>query len=755
MKRRMPYEKYPPLRSDPFESDSADQDRIDFADRLWRSQDLALVRYARQVEENVRMLFGDQWIVWSPMLGQFLDLNAVLGDEEQIWRQRPIVNRLLFWFMLTHSRLTENPPVLTFRPGPDRLDRVRAEAADTIHKILWEETGMLENLDMLMAWLIPGGQAFLMSRIDPRAGGVKEFRGPADIPIADETGEVTGTYPADDVPFDQEGQPLARFDPGRGSIIETGQAFQLYEGGVAVDVLSPLECRGEWGAKPWHKKRWHERTTYLTPEEVFDTFGVEVEPDTRGHETQTSGELQRLMFGSGWYGAVNDFYDRSGGGIQQSTEEMVQIRELWMAPSQFPGMERQVDPGTGMASQPGGRLMITTRNQVLRDGPRPADFYYTSPIRCFKFLYLPGRPAGSTPQEAINPLQRQYNRGYSQIAEHTNLLANPIMVIDQMTGIQEGDIDNAPAQQIIANIQPHVPPILFVPPPPLGTEVFKYQDMLRAEMQDLGNIEGAEGRVPTSEASGQLVKELRFNSDRFIGPTLRRAVQEMARMAEDWLCWTKVLWTEEKILSYTGEDNIARTITITPDLFTGKVNIIPDLESMLPEGRGERQARVHQLWLEGAYGPPESPEAVRKFMEIARFPHMAAAHRPGGVHRETAQSENARLALGEPALAVPIFEWYDHLVHLETHEEFMASQEFLRLDPLIQSEFANHRQMHMMALVQQVMEDLMRQSAATAGMPPPGAPNGNGGGPGGPGGAPPPAAAARGGAQPPPDGGGF
>src|SRR5690606_16947479 len=153
----------PPLREDPFTPDEYDADRCAMVKSLWESQDDALRQRDRQVEENIRMLAGQHWIVWSDMRGRFMNLAEMLDDDERRWRHMPVLNRLFLWFILQHARMNENPPVISWLPGPDRIDAMLAEVMDAVHKYIWRETGMIEVLDRLFAWLIPGGRAFLKS----------------------------------------------------------------------------------------------------------------------------------------------------------------------------------------------------------------------------------------------------------------------------------------------------------------------------------------------------------------------------------------------------------------------------------------------------------------------------------------------------------------------------------------------------------------------------------------------------------------
>jgi hypothetical protein len=77
---------------------------------------------------------------------------------------------MLPWFVLTHARATENQPIVTFVPGPDRADAELAEVLDIAMKSLWFETGMEDVHDRLMAWVIAAGRA-TSSRASTRRRG--------------------------------------------------------------------------------------------------------------------------------------------------------------------------------------------------------------------------------------------------------------------------------------------------------------------------------------------------------------------------------------------------------------------------------------------------------------------------------------------------------------------------------------------------------------------------------------------------------
>lgn len=644
----------PPIRPNPNDpkADRFDGDRIEYVRSRWHAQDMSLIPYHRQVEENVRMILGRQWDVWSPVLGQYVDVTRWMTEDERRWRQRPVFNKLLHWFMLTHARLTENPPIITFQPSTaDRVDAMLSEAMDTIFKTLWHDTEMLDNIDRLFAVLVPGGQAFLKSYVDFDKGE------PTYIPEEQ-----------------QDGTFLLK---------------QQKEGQIMVDVLNPLECRGEWGSMPWHRKRWHIHRSFLTPLTVYEKWGVDVPPDTfqATNTDGTGGYLTRMLFGSGYFGAAqNKEYGQTVQGMSTEAarrEGYVTVDEMWEAPTNAIPDYSDEDGG------PGGRLLIVTQNKVLWDSIRPYAFRYTSPIRCFTFVNVPGRPAGTSPQEMMNPLQKTLNRGGAQILEHRNLVCNPILMIPNASGVADGQITNRPGLQVFYNAAAGAEnQIHFLAPPPLSNDVWKAQEWLSSMFDELGNVTGATGETPQDDASGELLKQLRYNSDRFIGATAKRSVVELVKMVQDWIDILPSLWTEQKVLTYVGDDDIANNLTIYPEMWEGNVRIIPDMDSMIPESRTERQTRIVTMYQLGAFGPPGSPPAANALLELSKFPHMNRASAiTGGTQRITAQQSMGNLARGTPALQIPVFEWYDLGIWMGVYTEFMSSPEYLKMQPPVQQEF--------------------------------------------------------------------
>jgi hypothetical protein len=660
--------------------DSLDAERIALARTRWTSQDGLLLPFERQVEEHCRMLAGQQWDVWSDQLGKFVDVTTFLSDQEKLWRQRPVVNLLAYWFMLTHARLTENPPIVTFQPSTaDRADAQLAETLDTIFKTLWADVHMPEHMDRLLAWVVAAGMGYTKSYPDFDKGEEQERSGPAVAQLPHpETGEPEDVELDGNVPYAVDGSPqfeIQQDETGQSVAVATADPEYEKDGAIGVCVLNPIQVRGEWNQKPWTEKKWHIHRDYFSPEEVKARYGVEVSADVSQSGTSSGpGYLERLLFNSGHYGAA-----QAGGTLSTAVfgtgtapqEGYVCVDEMWEKPSAENDQQ--------------GRLLVVTKDKVLYDGARPfPKLQGASPIRRYEFVGVPGRPNGTTPMEFLVPLQRTYNKGWAQAMEHRALMTNPMILADDSAGLDEDQFVAAPGAILMGGMRDGKPMVAAFNPPKLSEDFWRLQDLIYQTFLFLGNVHGTEGQTPTDNASGELVTQLRANSDRFIGPTARSLVTEISRQAEDWVAILSVMWTRPKLISYAGDDRIAQTISIGPELWEGNVNAVPDVESMIPEGRGEKQARVFQLWQAGWFGAAGGSRDAGQGRADDALPESESRRSPRWRRRCHGESESRAAAARHSPDEIPLFDAYNPTVHLDVTQEYIASPEFKRNTPDIQ-----------------------------------------------------------------------
>lgn len=694
---------YPALRVGN-QPDTLDPERIALVAGRWNSQNDLRLPFERQVEEHCRLLAGRQWDVWSEELGKFVDVTAFFSSEEKLFRQRPVVNYLMYWYMLTTARLTENPPIITFQPATsDRSDAQLAETLDTVYKTCWADAHMTEQIDQLMGWVVATGSAYLKSYPDLDKGPAAPRTGPATVTLPHpETGEPVEHELDGDVPYDESGTPQFEVVPhpetGEPVAVPTAEPAMVKDGQICVGVLNPIQVRGEWNTKPWHEKAWHIHRDYHPTSEVKAQWGVDVPADAPMGVTEGPGYLSRLLFGSGYYGTA----ERGGAGIGAtsndpgSTGDLVRVDECWEKPSPENGQQ--------------GRLLIVTATTVLYDGPRPfPKLIGASPIRCFQFVGIPGRPSGTTPMEFLVPLQRQMNRFWAQAMEHASLMTNPLILEDESAGLDDEQFTMIPGAKLKGGLRNGQPMVMAFQPPNLTADFWKIQEMVRDTLMFLGNITGTEGHAPTDNASGELVAQLRANSDRFVGPTARQMVTELARMADDWTAILSVLWTRPKLLMTAGEDNVPQTVAIEPAMWSGNVNAVPDVQSMLPESRDAKQQKIMSAFSAGVFGNPEmDPNAAETVRQMLNFPNLNRAMQPGGVDAITANQALGKVLLGTQAAEIPFFEPYNMGQWGKTLGQYIASPEFLQNAPPVQQQvlalFDRAKQYAMAQQIQQAGE---------------------------------------------------
>lgn len=119
------------------------------------------------------------------------------------------------------------------------------------------------------------------------------------------------------------------------------------------------------------------------------------------------------------------------------------------------------------------------------------------------------------------------------------------------------------------------------------------------------------------------------------------------------------------------------------------------------------------LYQMGAFGniqdPMQQQQAVKRLLELSRFPELTRASKPGGVHRIMAEHNLGKLLRGVAPDTIPVLPMYNLAVHLEIMDEYMASPDYLAGD--YQEEVAVYRETLWQASQAQMMQQMAEQGA--------------------------------------------
>lgn len=661
----------------------------------WKAQDGLWWPTIRQVQDNVRMIEGRHWDVWMPSQQRFVDITSLLTEKDREFFQRPVFNYVGDWFVRTHGKLTEKPPVVSFLPATgDQKDADLAEVMDAIHKYLWFGAEMEERVSELVGMVLAASSGVVKSWWNPDLGLAREIRGPAFFPLFDEFGNAVVQADGqlaqgfvERAPYQllPDGTPVPMIEPmpGGGYREIAGAAVQ-YEGGIDVEILSPLDVRTEIAKTPWHRRRWYVERRVLPVREIYERYGVRVTPG--GDDQSTALQIADQYTG---FGGPMARHGSSAPTLTDNTHAV--IYEMWEQPREE--CRR-------------GRHTVVTDTLKLSDGPNPYGPTFR-PYHMAEFTRVPGRFSAKSPIETISPINRVSNRGWSQILEHRNKMTNPFYLVDRRQ--IQGKIKNSPGQMIDVDptYLPNSPPLDVVQPPPLPQAVYHVQALLREELRYFGSLEqGSSGAAATRQPSGELVRELRANDDRYLAGPAASIVRCLGRVVQVWPDLVKFAlesgnWTEGRVIRISGEESAIRFRSIRSEMFEGQVHVRPDIESLLPEGRQERQQRVDWWFMNELLTPAQ-------YWELIQHPHLAAAARPGGVHRRMAEIENMRMARGHPT---EILAAHNDEIHIDSHEKFAASPEFQTLPEMARALILQHIGAHNEQLAE-------KAEAAAAIMPP-------------------------------------
>lgn len=726
------------LRADPETPDALDSERLSMQLRRWNAQNNAYLGFSKTVEEHIRMLSGRQWDRWSNLYGRFVDVLQFMSDDEKRYRMRPVMDYLGYWFVLTLSKAIENPTTISFQPATsDRIDAMLAEVMDPIWKTLFHDMQMDARTIRMVGWQLVAGEGYFHTRVDFQAGAKRQLIAPAELTL-NRPGQSPIKRAVDAVPYDVTGNPLAKLvrdpeapdDPEAYGYETTGEPYEDLEGMPAIDVLCPLQVRAQWGQHiPWRDKRWIMTETFLTPDQIEEQMGVRVEADHyMGDDDSGPGYLERMLFGTGYFGAVNDNLAAVIGSGTTATDARLEegfcrVLTMWEKPVKGISDPTEEHPA-------GGRLLITAPGQemVLWDSVRPFKTACAGPIRRVSYLDMPGRPFGSTMLEKGVPLQRRLNRIEAHIAQHTNLCTDPILFVHEASGIDTDEFVAKPGLVITHGYNGAGNPAFFLSPPQLSADVWKHKADVREQLFVILAMAGNQSHAPTANSSGELVEQLRVNADRPLTPLTMNLAIGIGEVAEDVLAILPCIWTEEKMIAYAGQDNVVRTVKVLPEMLDGSLNVRPNLESAAAESRDSRRARLIQLYQLGAFGdvgptalPDVRAKATQQLLQMINFPDLTRATRPGGIDRVMAEHNVGRLVRGDQASDIPLLEVYDLGIHLSVVENEMKAPEYLTFDQGIQDQFTALREMIMQSQETQALNAMARKlpiaqaSAAAAG----------------------------------------
>ena len=413
--------------------------------------------------------------------------------------------------------------------------------------------------------------------------------------------------------------------------------------------------------------RWLIEQEIMSVDEIKEKYDVEVLPEDVGL-TEVEEQIKNLLSAS----------------EEKKLENSVRVYQMWEVPT---------------PKHPDGRYVITTESKVIYDDRIPEE--YKGRIPYFGFEYLDficsTYPQGMI-EQLIN-LQEEYNMTISRLAAYKKWFAGKLKVPKQCQLETKYDDDIG---QIIKYKSGFGEPHFEVPPNPPS---FLFEDLvrIRRDMEDVAGVHDTSlGRNPKQAKSGIAIQALTERDDSQLTPIMISIEEKLAFLCEMILDIVELKYSEPRLLGITGETLGAEIKTFRGENVKGNRRIKVVMGSALPTSKAERQNFILALAQQEFITKPKALEML-EFGDIEGIYHS--------VDETNAKSENQEMAKGGQPIPQS---WDEHTIHAKVHADFLKSEEFKRIHPMLQQLVIAHYQGHQQFILQE-QQALMQPGGPTGG----------------------------------------
>jgi hypothetical protein len=628
----------------------------------------------RQWKLNLAFYKGKQYVFYNRRARRIESLPTDEGDKPR-YRVRLVANQIAPHTHGLLARLTKTKPTFFATPGQTSYEAQKAtEVAESLLDYWWDRFNLSSKREEAMLWAIICGNGFWKISWDDQAGAqMRVMINPTtQQPVANPLLEH----------FFKARLEEAGLDP---ALFEQ----RVFEGEIKVDVMSPFDVLLDDSAQVFEDCRFAFCIHPMSSDQIFKKYGVRLKAN-----------------------AVNKYPDEAlpglFGNMESKTEENVRVVYYgYFMPS---------------AEYPDGRFVVFTKDPsiVLYDASWPYPFEEL-PLVKFPGVRIPGQLWDTSVVEQAIPLQKELNRTLSQIIEYKNLTLKPQMLAP--VGSLRQRITDEPGAVFEYNpVAGRVPEAM--PLPGLPGYVQQHLADLGARLRDVfGLNEVIQGDVPPNVEAGVAIDLLQEAATDRLAPQILMMEKTLERAGNLMLELAQKYYQEPRLIMLKGPGSRPKVKRFeSADILSG-VQIKVETGSGLPRTRAGRQARVLQLLQLGVI----SPTKAYKYLDMADFKTLQMQFEAdeeqamrehekllnGGVVNDQAAMRAQQELMGALASGQELspellqqsldagFEplaYENKNIHLETHAQFMKSEEFEELPSPLKQQFYKHFELTQQAL---------------------------------------------------------
>lgn len=533
----------------------------------------------RQWYINLAFFYGKQHVQFR-RTGSMVNSNVSMlwVPPAPSWRVRAVINKVRPTIRTEIAQLTNNKPNATVVPASaEERDMYAAMAAEQI----WENLSSTKDFDAIIEravwWNQVCGNGYIKQWWDFETGKL----------------EIPNT---------------ATLDPSTGQMVSKKQGKICFASETPFHVFVPDLLQQELEEQPYmiHAQ--------LKP---ADWIKVRYKDALKGKDPKTQETTGREIFEAAFMNLV--------GAPSTQKQNSVLLMECYIKPGQV-----EFAPEGGFYTILGDTIIQNQVGLPFSHGEYPFS----------KLDHIPsGKYYSTSSIEDLIPLQKEYNRKFSQIVENANRMAK-LQLMAERGAVDARKMTTEPGQLIEYNPGYNKPEA--APAPPLPAYVPQIMDRIITDWNDLsGQHEVTHGQVPPGVTAATAISFLQERDETKLSPTfasLERSIEKTARQA---LVLVHDYWVVEDVVKVTGPEGYFDSMTFKGSDLANNLDIRIEAGTALPTSKAARQAFILDMMKMGFIKPEDG-------LEVLDMGGLSKIYERIQVDRRQAQRENLRMSKATP-----------------------------------------------------------------------------------------------------------
>lgn len=425
--------------------------------------------------------------------------------------------------------------------------------------------------------------------------------------------------------------------------------------------------------------------------------------------------------------------------------------------------EAWLKPGAHKQFPQGGFVQLVDDHLVLaNDAGLP---YQHGQYPFTHFTHIPtGTFYADSPLEDTNALQREYNVLRSEISEAGHRMARP-QILAQKGSIVASKMTNETG--LVIEYRPGTAPPQPIPLSPLPAYYVQQQEVILSDWEDLsGQHEVSKGSAPAGITAGTAINFLQEKDDSYLNPEYAAIEEGYEKLAAQTVeLFVQFVDIPRKIKTVGADGTFDTLLLCGADVASG-TDIRMEKGSSIAQSQAARQSQIMSMVGMGILAPQDALRlmeigGVQKVLDTLQVaerkaqrenikmksltPEAIQAHEmvfqlgalqsgtdqipadgqptPPGQAAPQGQTQypddpsaiTDNNPLGPPdqnvsvGPVIPVDDFDNHAVHIDTHQKFMMGQEYEALPVEIKQQFKLHVQVHKNALMGASLQSFLAQ----------------------------------------------